>query len=149
MRTFVLFSLLILFSIKTFAQLDKEAKLKQLQKQKINYFTERLNLSEKEAKKFWPVYNDYQNRKNLIAQERKSTTAYFIQNSENMNEDEISELLEKYINYQKRETRLLEVYTNKFREFLPEKKVLQVFILEVKFRQWLLKTHMKPRPNTR
>lgn len=149
MRTFVLFSLLILFSIKTFAQLDKEAKLKQLQKQKINYFTERLNLSEKEAKKFWPVYNDYQNRKNLIAQERKSTTAYFIQNSENMNEDEISELLGKYINYQKRETRLLEVYTNKFREFLPEKKILQVFILEVKFRQWLLKTHMKPRPNTR
>ena len=149
MRTFVLFSLLILFSIKTFAQLDKEAKLKQLQKQKINYFTERLNLSEKEAKKFWPVYNDYQNRKNLIAQERKSTTSYFIQNSENMNEDEISELLEKYINYQKRETRLLEVYTNKFREFLPEKKVLQVFILEVRFRQWLLKTHMKPRPNTR
>lgn len=149
MRTFVLFSLLILFSIKTFAQLDKEAKLKQLQKQKINYFTERLNLSEKEAKKFWPVYNDYQNRKNLIAQERKSTTAYFLQNSENMNENEISELLGKYINYQKRETRLLEVYTNKFREFLPEKKVLQVFILEVKFRQWLLKTHMKPRPNTR
>ena len=149
MRTFVLFSLLMLFSIKTFAQLDKEAKLKQLQKQKIKYFTERLNLSEKEAKKFWPVYNDYQNRKNLIAQERKSTTTYFIQNSENMNEDEISELLEKYINYQKRETRLLEVYTNKFREFLPEKKVLQVFILEVKFRQWLLKTHMKPRPNTR
>lgn len=149
MRTFVLFSLLILFSIKAFAQLDKEAKLKQLQKQKINYFTERLNLSEKEARKFWPVYNDYQNRKNLVAQERKSTTAYFIQNSENMNEDEISELLKKYINYQKRETRLLEVYTNKFREFLPEKKVLQVFILEVKFRQWLLKTHMKPRPNTR
>jgi len=68
MRTFILFSLLLLFSIKTFAQPGKEEKLKQLQKQKMNYFTERLDLSEQEAKKFWPVYNDYQNRKNLIAQ---------------------------------------------------------------------------------
>lgn len=149
MRTFILFSLLLLFSIKSFAQTDKVEKLKQLQKQKINYFNERLNLSDQEARKFWPVYNDYQNRKNLIAQERRSTTTYFLKNSENMSEEEISELLEKYINYEQRETKLLEVYTNKFREFLPEKKVIKVFILEVQFRQWLLKTHMQPRPNTR
>jgi len=149
MRTFILFSLLLLFSIKNFAQPGKVEKLKQLQKQKINYFNERLNLSNQEAKKFWPVYNDYQNRRNLIAQERRSTTTYFLKNSENMSEEEISELLEKYINYEQRETKLLEVYTNKFREFLPEKKVIKVFILEVQFRQWLLKTHMQPRPNTR
>ena len=82
-------------------------------------------------------------------QERKSTTAYFLQNSENMSEEEAGELMEKYISYQKKETGLLEVYAEKFREFLPEKKVLQVFILEVQFRQWLLKTNMQPRPNTR
>ena len=149
MRTFILFSLLLLFSIKSFAQTDKVEKLKQLQKQKINYFNERLNLNDQEARKFWPIYNDYQNRKNLIAQERRSTTTYFLKNSENMSEEEISELLEKYISYEQRETELLEVYTNKFREFLPEKKVIKVFILEVQFRQWLLKTHMQPRPNTR
>lgn len=149
MRTFILFSLLLLLSVKTFAQPGKNEKLKQLQKQKINYFNERLNLSDQEAKKFWPVYNDYRNRKNLIAQERKSTTNYFLKNSENMSEEEISELLEKYISYEQRETKLLEVYANKFREFLPEKKVIKVFILEVQFRQWLLKTHMQPRPNTR
>jgi len=149
MRTFILFSLLLLFSIKSFAQTDKVEKLKQLQKQKINYFNERLNLNDQEARKFWPIYNDYQNRKNLIAQERRSTTTYFLKNSENMSEEEISELLEKYISYEQRETELLEVYTNKFLEFLPEKKVIKVFILEVQFRQWLLKTHMQPRPNTR
>jgi chloramphenicol O-acetyltransferase len=149
MRTFILSGLLILFSINTFSQLDREEKLKELQAQKVSFFTERLNLSAQEAKKFWPVYDDYQNRKNLIAQERKSTTAYFLKNSENISEEEVAELTDKYIGYQKQETKLLEAYTEKFREFLPEKKVLQVFILEVQFKQWLLKTHIQPRPNTR
>ena len=149
MRTIILFNLLILYSLNSFAQLDKQEKLKKLQEQKIEFFTKRLELTSQESRKFWPVYNDYQNRKNLISQERKNTVIYFMENSENIGEEETADLLDKYINYQKKETKLLEVYTNKFREFLPEKKVIKVFILEVQFRQWLLKMHMKPRPNVR
>ena len=149
MRIFILFNLLILFSIKIPAQLDNQEKLKRLQEQKVDFFTKRLGLTNQESKKFWPVYNDYQNRKNMISQERKNTVKYFLENSENIGEEETAELLDKYISYQKKETKLLEDYTNKFREFLPEKKVIRIFILEVQFRQWLLKMHMKPRPNVR
>lgn len=149
MRTLILFSILALISVKALTQPDNENKIKRLQDQKVEFFTKRLNLTRDESKKFWPVYNDYQNRKKLIAQERKSTVRYFTENSENISEEESAELLNKYISYQKKETKLLEDYTNKFREFLPEKKVVQVFILEVQFRQWLLKMHMKPRPNVR
>ncbi len=149
MRTFILYSILVLISVNALTQQDKEENLKKLQDQKVEYFTKRLELTRDQSKKFWPVYNDYQNRKNLIAQERRNTVKYFTENSENISEEETAELLDKYINYQKRETVLLEDYANKFHEFLPEKKVMQVFILEVQFRQWLLKMHMKPRPNVR
>lgn len=149
MRTFILYSILVLVSVNALSQQDKEERLRKLQDQKVEYFTKRLELTREQSKKFWPVYDDYQNRKNLIAQERKNTIRYFTENSENMSEEETAELLVKYINYQKKETKLLEDYSDKFRKFLPEKKVMQVFILEVEFRQWLLKMHMKPRPNVR
>jgi ferritin len=149
MKTLILFSILALISVKALTQPDKVDKIKRLHDQKVEFFTKRLNLTRDESKEFWPVYNDYQSRKNLIAQERKNTIKYFTENSENIRDKESAELLNKYVNYQKRETKLLEDYTNKFREFLPEKKVVQVFILEVQFRQWLLKIHMKPRPNVR
>ncbi len=149
MRTIILFSILVFMSVKALAQPDNEEKLKRLQDQKIEFFTNRLDLTKNESREFWPVYNDYQNRKNLLAQERKNTAKYFTENSENISEDEAGVILKKYIDYQKKETSLLEIYTNKFRDILPEKKVIQVFLLEVQFKQWLLKMHMKPRPNVR
>ncbi len=105
---------------------------------KVAFFTERLQLTPQEAEKFWPVYNDYQNRRDKIIQQRKNTTQYYMKNADNLSDKEISQILNDYINFQKQETALLENFNTKLKEILPERKVIKVYITEIQFRNYLL-----------
>ena len=105
---------------------------------KVAFFTARLQLTPQEAEKFWPVYNDYQNQRDKIIQQRKNTTQYYIKNADNLSDKEIDRILNDYINYQKQETALLETFNTKLKEILPERKVIKVYITEIQFRNYLL-----------
>jgi hypothetical protein len=112
---------------------------KRIQEEKVAFFNKRLDLSKTEAQKFWPIYNDYQSRKNRIANEKRTLMRYYSDNSANMSDKEITETLNKYIAFEKRETELLVSYNEKFREILPDKKVLKIYVTEVQFKDYLLK----------
>jgi len=96
-------------------------------------------LTTKEAQEFWPVYNDYQARKNKIIQDRRSTTRYYIQNLNNLSEKEIEEMTGKFIRLIKKESDLLLTYHEKFKEVLPIKKVMQIYIAEEQYKTFLLR----------
>ena len=147
---FLVLSMLIC-SLFVHAQTRQVEKQENLQQQKINFFTENLQLTSGEAAKFWPVYNDYQNRRDKITRDRNTLLDYFESNRNNLTETEAGELIAKYLTFQQEETRLLEVYTKKFAEFLPAQKVMQIYIVEMEFKKWLLqnlrqnKTSVSPR----
>ena len=55
-----------------------------------------------------------------------------------MTDAEVSKMLDTYIGYQKQETTLLETYNAKFKQILPDKKVMMIYIVEVQFKSHLL-----------
>ena len=120
-----------------------------IQARKKAFFNEKLQLTPKEAAQFWPVYNDYSNRKNLINQQRNSLMAFYVQNEKNLDGREMTETLDKLVDFQKQETALMEDYTDRFREFLPDSKVIKIFVTELQFKRFLLTQSIRPRPNTR
>lgn len=122
----------------SFAQPPKSAGQK-IQEEKMAFFNRELDLSKAEAKAFWPLYNDYQNRRNRIVSEKRNLMRYYSQNSRNISDEEIIGILENYIRLEKEETRLLETYNNRFREILPDEKVLRIYIAEIGFKDYLLK----------
>jgi hypothetical protein len=138
MYRILLLAICFCYPIISFAQ-GGGSKHERVQAQKIAFFTERLQLTTTEAEKFWPIYNDFQSRKHKIANERRTLTQYFDENSSNMTEKEISESLDKFIELQKKETELLEMYNEKFKQILPEEKVMKIYITEFQFKNWLLK----------
>jgi|WetSurMetagenome_2_1015567.scaffolds.fasta_scaffold04993_5 hypothetical protein len=109
-----------------------------LQQQKMNFFNEKLQLTAAESAKFWPVYKDYQNRRDKIIRDRNNLLSYFEANKKNMSEQEASESIKKFLSFQREETSLIESYTVKFQEFLPVKKVMMIYIVELEFKKWLL-----------
>jgi hypothetical protein len=133
------------------AQTRQAEKQENLQQQKVSFFTENLRLTASESTRFWPAYNDYQNRRDKLTRDRNTLMKYFESNKTNMTEAEATELIDKYIAFQQEETRLLESYTKKFQEFLPAKKVMRIYIVELDFKKWLLenlrqnKAQAKPR----
>jgi len=110
------------------AQVKKAERPDNLQQQKTTFFNEKLQLTSVESAKFWPVYNDYQNRRDKITHDRNTLMQYFESNKANMSESEASELISKYVAFQLEETQLLESYTKKFQAFLPAKKVMRIYI---------------------
>jgi hypothetical protein len=114
---------------------EQKAKFKEEQ---IAFFTKELQLSDAEAEKFWPLYNDFNNRKMKIADEEKSILNYFHNNSDNMSKSEISESLTKILDISNRRHNLEIDYHNKFKEILPEKKVLQLYVVDRQFRRHII-----------
>jgi hypothetical protein len=142
---------LLMAGLNLSAQTKPAEKQDNLLQQKINFFTENLQLTPTESGRFWPVYNDYQNRRDKITRDRNTLLRYFESNKTNLTETEANELVGKYLAFQEEETRLLESYTKKFQEFLPAKKVMRIYIVELEFKKWLLenlrqnKTQASPR----
>jgi hypothetical protein len=149
--TWILVLPLLLAGMNLGAQTKQNEKQDNLQQQKMIFFTENLQLTPTESGQFWPVYNDYQNRRDKITRDRNTLLKYFESNKANLTEAEANILIGKYLAFQEEETQLLESYTKKFREFLPAKKVMRIYIVELEFKKWLLenlrqnKTQTNPR----
>ncbi len=110
-----------------------------LQEEKREFLTSHIGLTKSEASAFWPVYDDYQNRKNRIVAEKKTLMRYYLENKSNMKDQEITDTLEKYLALEKQETELFITYNAKFRNILADEKVLRIYVAEVQFKDYLLK----------
>jgi len=144
----LLFYCLILFFLGPWKVSSQNyEKIQELQAQKVSFFTKKLQLTTREAREFWPVYNDYQVRKNKTIQDRRSTTRYYIQNFNNLSEKEIEEMTEKYIRLMKEESDLLFTYHEKFKEVLPISKVMNIYIAEEQYKTFLLRQLRNRREN--
>jgi len=121
-------------------------RMEKLQAQKIAFFTEKLQLSPAEAEKFWPVYNDYINRKNKLDEESKGLMRYIARNSDNMSENEINESMEKYLRLQEQLYQLFAEYHKKYQQILTPAKVMKIYIAENQFKVVLLNQIRENRP---
>jgi len=120
--------------------------LEKLNAYKIAFFTRRLNLTSQEAEKFWPVYNEFQNKRNLIQQDRQALNKNINQNELNMSEKEMIDAGDKVISLQVQEASLAQEYHKKFREILSPVKVVKLYQAENQYRQLLLNELQNNKP---
>lgn len=105
---------------------------------KIAFYTKRLNLTSQEAERFWPVYNEYQDKKNDIQQQRILLARNSNQNSVNMSDKELTDAGDKLISLHMEEANLALEFHKKFKEILSPEKVLRLYQAENQYRLTLL-----------
>lgn len=105
---------------------------------KIAFFTRRLNLTPAEAEKFWPVYNEYDNKRIKLQHERAATIRQVNQNENRMSDSEIIKAADRLVALQVEEAALTEALHKRLKEILPPVKVLRVYQAENMFRNQLL-----------
>jgi len=76
---------------RNFGKKNKE-KIKAL---KIAYFTDNLNLTEKEAQQFWPIYNSYDDKNHELRVKGKNKIKREVKNLETMTEAEAVTVLNR------------------------------------------------------
>jgi len=123
-----------------------EPNIERMESMRIAFFTEKLALTKTEAEKFWPVFNDYTNRKEKINADRRNLFRYIQRNGDYLSDKEVSESLEKYINLDKEDKELSEVFNQKFLEILPARKVLKIYLADHQFKVFILNRIRENRP---
>jgi len=112
----------------------------------IAFFTQRLSLTSKDAEKFWPLYNEYQEKKNIIQQERALLTRKFNLNGDTMSDDELSKQGDRFIELEVEEAALSKEFHNKVKVILPPRKILRLYQTENQYKLQLLKDLQERQP---
>jgi len=119
---------------------QSEEQIEKFKKERKTYFTEKLELTDDEAKAFWPLYDDFSNRKMKLVEDERNTYSYAHKNAENLSDQEIIDILKKVNKLKEDQLKLeAEYYQDKFIKALPAKKVLKLGKVEWDFRRHLMR----------
>jgi adenine-specific DNA methylase len=135
------FCYIVLFLLATLgAAAQGDGKKEKIEALRVAFITKQLNLSGEESQKFWPVYNEYQDKLKAARREMKAHRADF------GSDKEAQEFLDAELLYRQRELSLYKEYYDKFRKVLPVKKVAELRHAEEEFKKELLK-QLQGKPN--
>ena len=138
--------MLMLSSVPALRLSAQNSAVERLNAYKIAFFTRSLNLTSQEAEKFWPVYNEFQNKKTDIQQERAQLNRKINQTGMTMSDTERSEAADNLVNMEVKEANLSLEYHKKFKEILSPAKLLRLYQAENQYRQQLLNELRDNRP---
>ncbi|MEW5846506.1 MAG: hypothetical protein AB1777_09630 [Bacteroidota bacterium] len=124
------------FGSKAYAQTDDTEKA--LKAEKVAFLTKKLDLTQEEAKRFWPLYDDYWAKKNKILNDRRKLAEDFIQNINSITDKEAVDYANRYVESQKREAELIAEYNKLLLKILPPKKVMLLYQSNYEFKNYLL-----------
>lgn len=121
---------MLLAFLKVFPQGGKNEKIEAL---RVAFITDKLKLTADESQKFWPVYNDYQDKLKAARQEFKKQPTTFT------TDKEAQDYLDAELLLKQREYSLYKEYYEKIRKTIPIKKVAELRQAEEDFKKELLK----------
>jgi hypothetical protein len=99
---------------------------------------ENMQLTEAEAKAFWPVYDQYQNELFLLRVRAAKLITDYANAQEKMTNDSARTLLDEYMTIESLGLMLRQIYLPEFRKVLPEVKVVRYYQIENKIQAALL-----------
>lgn len=134
--------ILLLVSLNITAQHNnKRERIKAL---KVSFITEKLDLSEKEAQLFWPVYNNYEAKNSEIRfKEVRAIRKEIRDNIETMSDEDAKALIKKLNDAETRMHKLRISFSEKLMGIIPAKKIIQLKIVEDDFKKKMLEEYKK------
>lgn len=135
MRLVISLCLVLLFGAPGFSQdggsaQKKHANHEEIQAIKAAYITKKVDLTNEEAKAFWPVYNAYQKEfVQLIHQRRENIKSRGGNTTAKLDDD---------FNFEERILELKRKYRSEFSRILPPEKVLTLYRAERDWKEYLI-----------
>ena len=134
----------LLVNLSYSQQCDKFSKHKEkMEAEKVAFITKKLDLSVDEAQKFWPVYNEMQEKKAELHKQKRSLMQKFHKGFDSMSDSEIEKSLEKSLNIDLEVDKMRIEYNSKFKKAIGVKKTALFYESEREFRKTLLRNIKK------
>lgn len=141
-KILLIISILLAMTVKMCDEAKEEGPTEDEKKiyrsEKIGFITKQLNLTEEEAQKFWPVYNELEEERKELWREKRRYMFDYYDNNENMSEQEHQEALNKYLYFENKECEFKNNQVEKLKEILPPHKIMILFYTETQFKHFIL-----------
>ena len=115
------------------AQDDLQAESEIIKNKRKIFIQEVMELTPQEKEKFWPLYDEFESGLSKIRRERIELALKFIQNHENLSNDEAMAMLKQRWRIDSDELKFKQGYADKFKQVLPGRKVVRFFQAQNKF----------------
>lgn len=130
MKTHLLIPLLLLLMSVAVAQPDPSKK-EQIESAKIAYITKRVNLSPEQAKTFWPLYNEFSDKRKTLKRKQRNL-------DENMGsltatDKDVEASLIELFELKKERLQLDITYNDKFKTILSSRQIVELYKSEKDF----------------
>ncbi|MCX6272051.1 MAG: hypothetical protein NTU44_12690 [Bacteroidetes bacterium] len=139
--TMVLLSALLMISVTTVVgQKGPKKKLRdKIEAQQITFLTHELQLTPAEAKTFWPVYEEFRGKREVILKDQRKKFGDLKEDEDSLSEKQLKELADSQIILEQRLLDLKKEYHARFMSILPPRKVIRLYEAEKDFRREMLK----------
>lgn len=141
-------SLMLFATASAWAQRPSGEEMQKIQDAKIAIITNRLNLSPEQATGFWPVYNEYsQKRRDIHRAQRKIIND---KKAEGKTDDQVLNNLKEVQDLKQKELDLEKEYQNRFLKVISASQVIELYKAERTFNDMLiqrLKQRKEQKPN--
>ncbi len=135
MRHFLCTVLMVsVFGTLAQAQVDPEKREARLAAFRAEVFTRVLNLTPEEAQNFWPIYNEYTDRREQAQQDLRPGKQL-----DQMSDVEVEDQIKRHFEMKQRELDLEREAYQKLRKVLPLRKIAKLPLAEREFRESLVK----------
>ena len=114
----------------------RKARHEKIDAAKTAYLTDKMNLSTEQSQKFWPLYNEYDGKRQQI---RKKSRALKENNLEAMSDADLKEGINNMMEGRQQELNLEKEYLEKFQKVITVRQVATMYKAEKEFMKVLLK----------
>ena len=114
---------------------EKDEKIEAL---KVGFITKELNLTSAEAEKFWPLYNEMEDKMKEIRQSCRKINHEMRDSEDKISNEDAKKKLNTLFENEQKELDLKKEYSEKFIKLIGEKRTLKLLSLEHEFRRVLL-----------
>tara|TARA_R110002049_G_scaffold143647_2_gene305839 strand:- start:1191 stop:1637 length:447 start_codon:yes stop_codon:yes gene_type:complete len=136
----IILALILLSSISIFSQ-SKRDRIKAL---KVSFITERLNLTQEEAQKFWPIYNEFDDHYVKIKyNEIKNIKREVKKNMDGLTDEKANELLNKLMEAENKLYKLDVALITKLKKIISPQKIILLKDAEEDFNKKLFEQFKK------
>jgi Spy/CpxP family protein refolding chaperone len=115
---------------------SRQSRMSQLENAKIAYITEKISLTQDQAQRFWPVYNEFTaKRRDLNRRMRETRT----NDPDAISEAQVKDNLTQALNLRQQEVNLEKEYFDKFQKVLNIRQVSRLYQAERQFTKEVIK----------
>ncbi|GGF25176.1 hypothetical protein [Hymenobacter cavernae] len=137
LRNTLILLLLLTGTLRVQAQqsAERQERMNRIENAKIAFLTDKLSLTQEQAQRFWPVYNEFTDKRRDLGQKQKQLRSTKV---ESLNDQQIRDLLKQNTTLRQNEVNLEKEYYDKFQKVLSVRQTGQLLVAEREFTREIL-----------